>query len=85
MSRFYCPFCSSRYQFYKTRADGVLICGQCGDPLEKKVLLKPRQFFGLIAVLAFVTPLLIMVIVLIRDFPIKNIPEQSDSIVLISI
>ena len=39
MSRYYCPFCSSRYQMHETRTDGVLICKQCGDPLMKRPLL----------------------------------------------
>ena len=85
MSSFYCPFCSSRYQFQKTRSDGVLICGQCGDPLIKKSFINSRQIFGLVALSAFLTPLLIMIIFIINDFSKKKLPNNSESFVLLSI
>ena len=51
MSRYYCPFCSSRYQFHKTSSDGFLICGLCGDPLVKKPLLNSKRIIGAVAVI----------------------------------
>ena len=77
MNGFYCPFCSSRYQFHKTNSEGVLICGQCGDPLIKKPLVNLRQVFGLIAVLAFISPLLIMIFFVIKDFTDEKLPSNS--------
>ena len=85
MSRYYCPFCSSRYQFHKSRRDCVLICGQCGDPLVKKPLVNSRQIFGLIAALAFLTPLLIMIVFVIQDFSKEKPRNNSDSLVLLTI
>tara|TARA_Y100001968_G_scaffold65456_1_gene56254 strand:+ start:108 stop:317 length:210 start_codon:yes stop_codon:yes gene_type:complete len=67
MSRYYCPFCSSRYQFHKTRSDGVLICGLCGDPLKKNHLINSKRIIGAVAASAFIAPLLIMIIFVIKD------------------
>ena len=85
MSRYYCPFCSSRYQFHKTRSDGVLICGLCGDPLIKKPLLNSKRIFGLIAATAFLAPLLIMIIFVINDFTKEKYPNNSESLVLLNV
>ena len=85
MSRYYCPFCSSRYQFHMTRSDGVLICGQCGDPLIKKPLLNSRRIIGAVAAAAFLTPLLIMIIFVINDFTEARLPNNSESLVPLTI
>ena len=85
MSRYYCPFCSSRYQLHKTRIDGVLICAACGDPLVKKPLLNSRRIIGAVAASAFLAPLLIMIIFVIKDLNKDNLPINSESLVLISI
>ena len=84
MSRYFCPFCSSNYQIHKTRSDGVLICGQCGDPLMKKPLINSRQIFGLIAASAFLAPLLIMIVFVIKDFTKEELPKNFKSSVLLS-
>ncbi len=84
MSRYYCPFCSSRYQFQKTRSDGVLICGLCGDALIKKPLLNSRRLIGVVAALAFLSPLLIMIIFVVEDFTKDKQPKNSESLVLLT-
>ena len=85
MSRYYCPFCSSRYQFNKTRSDGVLICGLCGDPLVKKPLLNSRRILGVVAASAFLAPLLMMIIFVLKDFTKQKLPSNSESLVLFTI
>ncbi len=85
MSRFYCPFCSFRYQFHKIRSDGVFICGQCGDPLIKRNLVNSRRIIGLIAASAFLAPLLIMIIFVIKDFTKESLPKNSESLVILTI
>ena len=85
MSRYYCPFCSSRYQFHKTRSDGVLICGQCGDPLIKKNFLNCKRIVGTIASLAFLAPLLIMFIFVFEDFTNEKRPINYESLSLLFI
>ena len=82
MSRYYCPFCSSRYQFHKTTSDGVLICGICGDPLIKKTLLNPKRIIGLVALSAFLAPIIIMTIFIIIDFTHEELPNNSESLYL---
>ena len=82
MSRFFCPFCSSRYQFHKIRYDGVLICAQCGDPLIKKPLLNLRRITGVIVSSAFLTPLLIMIVFVVKDFTKEKLPYSSESLLL---
>jgi len=84
MSRYYCPFCSSLYQFQKTRRDGVLICGLCGDPLIKKPLLNSRRIIGVIAASAFLAPLLIMIIFVVKDVTREQLPDNSESLVFIN-
>ena len=84
MSSYYCPFCSTRYQFHKTKNDGVLICGQCGDPLMKKPLINSRKIIGIVASLAFLSPLLIMIIFVIKDFTQEKKPTNFANSVLLT-
>ena len=79
MSRYYCPFCSSSYKSHTTNCDGVLICGQCGDPLMKKPLINSRKIFGLFALSALLAPLLIMIVFVVEDFTKQELPGNSDS------
>ena len=85
MSRYYCPFCSSPYQFRKASIDGVLICSHCGDPLIKKPFIHSRQVIGIIAASAFMAPLLIMIFFVIRDFTKDKFPNNSKSFVILPI
>ena len=84
MSRYYCPFCSSSYQFHETSSDGVLICGLCGGPLVKKPLLNSRRIIGAVAASAFLAPLVIMIIFVINDFSKEKLPINSDSLVTLT-
>ncbi|WP_269605768.1 hypothetical protein [Prochlorococcus marinus] len=85
MNRYHCPFCSSRYQFHKISSDGVLFCGLCGDPLVKKPLLNSRRIIGAVASSAFIAPLLIMIIFVIKDFSKEKHPNNSNSLALLTI
>ena len=84
MSRYYCPFCISSYQFYETRDDGVLICGQCGDPVIKKPLINSQKLFALFLSLAFISPLLIMVVFVLNDFTNKKTIKNTENLVLMT-
>ncbi|KGG16170.1 hypothetical protein EV06_0880 [Prochlorococcus sp. MIT 0602] len=57
-----------------------MICSQCGDPLERKPLVKPTQIFALIAVFAFIAPLIMMMTTFFRD---QNKPSSQQFIHLI--
>ena len=85
MSRYYCPFCSPRYQFHKFDSDGVLICGLCGDPLFKKPLLNLRRIIGVFVASAFLAPSLIMIFLVIKDFTDKKLPNKSEMLALSNI
>ena len=85
MSKYFCPYCSSRFQFHKTRSDGVLICGQCGDPMIKKTLMNSRQIFGLVAALAFLSPLILMIFFIMKDLNQVKPTNTSVSLVLMTI
>ncbi len=85
MTLYYCPFCSFRYQFHKTRRDGVLICGQCGDPLIKKPSLNSRRIIGVVVASAFLAPLIIMIIFVINDLTKEKLPKNIESSVLLTI
>ncbi len=82
INRYYCPFCSLRFQFQKNRSDGLLTCVQCGDPLIKEKFIDSRQIVGLIVATAFVAPLLIMIFFLINDFTKETLPMNSESSVV---
>ena len=62
MDRYYCPYCSPKYQFHKQTNDGLMICGQCGEPLIKTSFINPVRVFALIAASAFIAPLIILII-----------------------
>ena len=85
MSRYFCAFCSSRNQVHKTRSDGVLVCGHCGDLLVKKPLVSAKRIFGIIFALAFLAPLLIMLILVVNDFTKEKFPGNSESYVLVKL
>ncbi len=61
MTRYKCPYCLPRYQFSQQRSDGVMVCGQCGEPLLKVPLIRPTQIIALIAVLSLIAPFILMI------------------------
>ena len=83
MSRYYCPFCSSLYQIHRIRSDGVLICGQCGDPLIKKNFINIKKIFAILAVSAFVAPLVLMIILIIQNVTNEKLPKNSETLVFL--
>tara|TARA_Y100001968_G_C18968346_1_gene531059 strand:+ start:89 stop:352 length:264 start_codon:yes stop_codon:yes gene_type:complete len=83
MSKSYCPFCSSSYPFHRTRSDGVLICGYCGDPLIKKPLLNSKRIIGVVLASAFLTPLLLLAIFVLKDFTKEKLPINSELLTLL--
>ena len=84
MSRYYCPFCTSSYQLYETRHDGVLICAKCGDPLMKKPVINSRKFFALFLSSAFLAPLVIMIVFVIKDITNKQTFKNMENVVLMT-
>ena len=85
MSRYYCPYCYQRNLSQKISSNGVLICGQCGDPLIKTYLINSRRIIGVVAATAFLTPLLVMIIFVVNNFTGNKLPNNSESLVLLTI
>ena len=83
MSRYYCPFCTSLYQYNKTRHDGVVICGQCGDPLIKRPLIDTKRILGICVTATFIAPLLIMIIFVIKDLTNEEFKNNSEALNMI--
>ncbi len=50
MSSYRCPYCRPRPLRLARRADGVAICGWCGDPLERVPLVRPWAAVALLLV-----------------------------------
>ena len=76
MTRYHCPFCSPRYQIHIERSDGVMICGQCGDPLNKLPFIKATQVFAFIVASAFIAPLIVMLLAFVQD-SYRSQPKRS--------
>ena len=83
MSLYYCPYCPSQYKFHKTKTDGVLICGLCGDPLVKKSFFNYRRIVGVLLALAFLSPLLVMIIFLLTLLKNDKMQDNSQSVVFV--
>tara|TARA_B100000700_G_scaffold326486_1_gene438146 strand:+ start:1830 stop:2102 length:273 start_codon:yes stop_codon:yes gene_type:complete len=77
---YFCPYCSPAYQTHKTRADGVKICESCGDPLVKKSIISLKRVISLIAVFAFISPLIIILVSIFDSFNNKSSPSYSSEI-----
>jgi len=57
MSRYYCPYCNSKYQFKSISNTGKLLCGLCGEEMIKKSFINIKQIISLTIVITFVLPL----------------------------
>ena len=81
---YYCPFCSITYQFNKTNSERLLICTQCGDTLIKKPLINSRKTIGIFTALVFLSPLIIMMSFIIKEFGKDKILNNSESAILLT-
>ena len=82
MSRYYCPYCNSKYQFKSISNTGKLLCGLCGEEMIKKSFFNIKQIISLTIVLTFVLPLfytLLFSIINKKDFK-KDIFQSSNSV-----
>ena len=57
MSKYYCPYCNSKYQFKSMSNTGKLLCGLCGEEMIKKSFINMKQIISLTVVITFVFPL----------------------------
>ncbi len=57
MSKYFCPYCNSKYQFKSMSNTGKLLCGLCGEEMIKKSFINIKQIVSLIIVAALSLPL----------------------------
>ena len=57
MSKYFCPYCNSTYQFKSVSNTGKLLCGLCGEEMIKKSFLNVKQIVSLIIVATLILPL----------------------------
>ena len=84
MSRYYCPYCNSKYQFKSISNTGKILCGLCGEEMIKKSFINIKQIISLTIVITFVLPLfytLLFSILNKKDFK-KDIYQRSNSVSL---
>ena len=58
MSKYFCPYCNSKYQFKSMSNSGKLLCGLCGEEMIKKSFINIKQIVSLIIVATLILPLL---------------------------
>jgi len=58
MVRYYCPYCSPKYQLQKQSKNGNLVCVLCGEDLLKKPYIRINQIIALVAASLLLLPLI---------------------------
>ncbi len=81
MNKHYCPFCSPKQQLILRENDGDFYCGHCGDKAIKVPLIRTSQLVALISVIAFLTPLFLMVFSLIKEEK-KLVPQEETTFLM---
>ena len=82
MSKYYCPYCNSKYQFKSMSNTGKLFCGLCGEEMIKKSFINIKQIISLTIVITFILPLfytLVLSIINQKDFK-KDIYKRSNTV-----
>ena len=78
MSKYFCPYCNSKYQFKSVSNTGKLLCGLCGEEMIKKSFLNVKQIVSLIIVATLILPLFYTFIIsIINSGQIKKDTYQS--------
>ena len=60
MNKYYCPYCTPKYQF-PVETYGKLVCGLCGEDLIKKPIIRLKQLIALLLAFSFSFPLIFMI------------------------
>ena len=82
MSRYYCPYCNSKYQFKSISNTGKFLCGLCGEEMIKKSFINMKQIISLTIVVTFVLPLFytfVLSIINKKDFK-KDIYQSYNNV-----
>ena len=87
MSKYFCPYCNSKYQFKYMSNTGKLLCGICGEEMIKKSFINIKQIISLTIVVTFVLPLIytfVLSIINKKDLK-KDIYQTSNNQSIISL
>ena len=57
MSKYFCPYCNSKYQFKSMSNTSKLLCNLCGEEMIKKSFINIKQIVSLIVVATLILPL----------------------------
>ena len=82
MSKYFCPYCNSKYQFKTMNNKGKLLCGLCGEEMIKKSFINIKQIISLTIVITFVLPLFytfVLSIINKKDFK-KDIYQSYNNV-----
>ena len=80
MSKYFCPYCNSKYQFKSMSNSGKLLCGLCGEEMIKKSFINIKQIVSLIIVATIILPLFYtFVISIINRGQIKKDTYQGNN------
>ncbi|KGG11614.1 MULTISPECIES: hypothetical protein [Prochlorococcus] len=60
-----------------------MVCGQCGDPLIKRSVVKPTQIFALIAATAMIAPFVFMVVSSLKNLNRRKPQNSNGTIAMI--
>ena len=63
MSKYFCPYCNSKYQFKSMNNSGKLLCGLCGEEMIKKSFINLKQIVSLIIVATLILPLFYLFVI----------------------
>ena len=78
MSKYFCPYCNSKYQIKSMSNSGKLLCGLCGEEMIKKSFINIKQIVSLLIVATLILPLFYtFVISIINRGQIKKDTYQS--------
>ena len=81
MSKYFCPYCNSKYQFKTINNKGKLLCGLCGEEMIKKSFINIKQIISLTIVVTFVSPLIYTFLIsIINEKVLKKDIYQTSNI-----
>ena len=82
MSRYHCLYCAPAPAYHRSDEQGVQVCGYCGDPLVRIPRFQLRQLAALVAVGAFLAPLLSLIWFSLQGPDQRRAPERQDRVAM---
>ena len=76
MGNYYCPYCRRSFQVNNKRTQVSVNCEFCGEKLQRVSFFKPVKLIGLLAAIAFISPLILMIASSLQE-EIYNSPSEK--------